>query len=113
MVIRELVIPQLGEGLYQVQIVSFLKEPGDSVARDEPLYEIDTDKAIAEIESPWEGTLQEWLAAEGDTVRVGTPIARVRTEASAATVPDLPSADGRPRTWNRFWNPSPSEPSER
>lgn len=89
MPITEVLVPQLGEGLTEVRLLRFLKQPGDPVKRDEHLYEMETDKAIVEVESPYEGTLVEWLAKEGDVLPIGAPVARMETEAavSAASLP--------------------------
>lgn len=90
----EIRIPQMGEGLREVLIVRLLKSAGDPVRRDEPLYEMETDKAVMEVESPHEGTLIEWLAAEGDVMEVNAPIARLTTMESVP--PANPIAGPRP-----------------
>src|SRR5205085_1522777 len=76
----EIRIPQLGEGLQEARIVQFLKNPGDTVARDEPIYEMETDKAVMEIESPAAGVLQEWTAHIDDVLPIGAKIGIIRTE---------------------------------
>ena len=73
-------IPQLGEGLREVMIVQFLKRIGEWVDRDEPLYEMETDKAVTEVESPVAGQLVEWLVKEGEVLQVGTVVVRIETE---------------------------------
>lgn len=73
----DVLVPQMGEGLHEVLIVEFRKKPGDPVRRDEPIYDMETDKATMEVECPHEGTLVEWLASEGDTVPIGAPVARI------------------------------------
>ncbi|MEU0880582.1 amino acid adenylation domain-containing protein [Lentzea sp. NPDC005914] len=70
-----LVVPQLGEGIVEVRIVHLLKKPGDRVARDEVVYEMEHDKAAVEIESPADGVLAEWLVREGDVVPIGAAVA--------------------------------------
>lgn len=70
-------MPQMGETVTEGTIVRWLKQPGDQVAEDEPLLEISTDKVDSEIPSPRDGTLVEVLVAEGETVAIGTPIARL------------------------------------
>ena len=52
MAIVEVIVPQLGEGLQEVRVMRFLKQPGERVARDEHIYEMETDKANVEVESP-------------------------------------------------------------
>ena len=86
MPVQEITIPQMGEGLHEVRIIQFLKQPGEPIERDEPIYEIETDKANIEVESSITGTLQEWLADEGDILPVGARVGRVETDA-AETVP--------------------------
>jgi hypothetical protein len=55
MAIVEVIVPQLGEGLQEVRVMRFLKQPGERVARDEHIYEMETDKANVEVESPYAG----------------------------------------------------------
>lgn len=62
-----LFIPQIGEGLQEARLVAVLKQPGEFVKRDEPIYQMETDKAVMDVESPYEGTLVSW-SAEVDTV---------------------------------------------
>ena len=79
-----LTMPNVGEGVTEGEIVRWLKQLGDFVARDEPVVEIETDKAIVEIPSPYEGTLTSILVPEGETVPIGTAIAEITTADSAA-----------------------------
>ncbi|MCS7208953.1 MAG: 2-oxo acid dehydrogenase subunit E2, partial [Fimbriimonadales bacterium] len=85
MAIVEVVVPQLGEGLQEVRVIRFLKQPGDRVERDEHIYEMETDKANVEVESPYAGVIVEWLAKEGDILPIGAPIARMEVEGVVAT----------------------------
>jgi pyruvate/2-oxoglutarate dehydrogenase complex dihydrolipoamide acyltransferase (E2) component len=78
----EIRIPQLGEGLHEARIVRFLKQPGESVARDEPIYEMETDKAVMEIESPSAGTLESWSANEDEVLPIGAVVGTLATEVS-------------------------------
>jgi pyruvate/2-oxoglutarate dehydrogenase complex dihydrolipoamide acyltransferase (E2) component len=94
MAIVEVIVPQLGEGLQEVRVMRFLKQPGERVARDEHIYEMETDKANVEVESPYAGVLVEWLAKEGDILPIGAPIARMEVE-GAVEVARLPRM--RPR----------------
>jgi 2-oxoglutarate dehydrogenase E2 component (dihydrolipoamide succinyltransferase) len=84
-------MPQMGESITEGTITKWLKKPGDSVQRDEPLFEISTDKVDAEIPSPAAGTLKEIKAAEGATVQINTVVAVIDAEGSAAAAP-APSA---------------------
>jgi len=86
MAIVDIRIPQMGEGLTEVRVLEFLKRPGDSVAKDELIYTMETDKATLEVESPEAGTLTEWLAEEGAILEIGAPVARIdRSEGATAT----------------------------
>ncbi len=69
--------PRLGEGLFEVRIVALFKKPGDMVQADEPLYELESDKATAAIESPCTGRLLAWKVSEGDVIRIGSPVAEI------------------------------------
>jgi len=80
MAIVEVLVPQMGEGLQEVRVLRFLKQPGERVARDEHIYEMETDKAVLEVESPYSGVIVEWLAKEGDILPIGAPIARIEVE---------------------------------
>lgn len=80
----EIRIPQLGEGLREARLVQFFKEPGDRIAVDEPIFEMETDKALMEIEAPAAGVLAAWTAHVGEVLPIGAVIGRI-------------SADGVPR----------------
>ncbi len=67
-------MPQMGESIFEGTITKWLKKPGDKVQRDEPLFEISTDKVDAEIPAPASGTLQEIKVSEGNTVQVNTVV---------------------------------------
>ena len=71
----EVVMPQMGESIAEGTITKWLKKVGETVERDEPLFEISTDKVDAEIPSPAAGTLTEVRFNEGDTVEVNTVVA--------------------------------------
>src|SRR5205823_14222027 len=79
--------PQMGESIAEGTITRWLKKVGERVERDEPLFEISTDKVDAEIPSPAAGTLQEIRFKEGDTVEVNTVVA-VIGEGDGATAPE-------------------------
>jgi pyruvate dehydrogenase E2 component (dihydrolipoamide acetyltransferase) len=70
----EVVMPQMGESIVEGTITKWLKKPGDKVQRDEPLFEISTDKVDAEIPAPATGVLQEIKVSEGNTVQVNTVV---------------------------------------
>ncbi|KAK8488501.1 hypothetical protein V6N13_016353 [Hibiscus sabdariffa] len=69
------VVPFMGESISDGTLATFLKKPGDSVAADEPIAQIETDKVTIDVVSPQAGVLQEYVAKEGDTVEPGTKIA--------------------------------------
>ena len=79
----EMVMPKMGESITEGTILKWLKKAGDTVEKDEIILEISTDKVDSEIPTPVPGTLVELLAAEGDTVEVGLPIAIIETEVQA------------------------------
>ncbi len=82
----DVVMPQMGESIVEGTLTRWLKKPGDKVERDEPLFEISTDKVDTEIPSPVAGTLAEVLVQEGATVGINTIVARIG-EAGAAAAP--------------------------
>jgi 2-oxoglutarate dehydrogenase E2 component (dihydrolipoamide succinyltransferase) len=91
----ELTMPKLGESVTEGTIGSWLKQVGDPVAFDDPLFEVSTDKVDSEIPSPYDGTLLEILVHAGETVPVGTVLARIGdTAAPAAAAPAAPVGGG-------------------
>ena len=74
---RTINVPILGEGIRTARIVSVLKKPGDTVEPDDPLCEVETDKAVFPIESDVKGVLDGWLASDGEEVVVGQPLVRL------------------------------------
>jgi pyruvate dehydrogenase E2 component (dihydrolipoamide acetyltransferase) len=89
-------MPQMGESITEGTLTKWLKKPGDTVARDEPLFEISTDKVDAEIPSPTAGTLGEIKVQEGATVVVGTVVCTVN-ESGAAAEAGAPATAPKPR----------------
>ena len=95
------VMPQMGESIAEGTIVRWIKKIGDPVDRDEPLFEISTDKVDAEIPSPAAGVLTDIRAKEGDTVPVNSVVAVIGGDSvtSAPTPSTLPeAAAGQPET---------------
>ena len=80
----DVVMPQMGESIAEGTLSRWLKKVGDEVKRDEPLFEISTDKVDAEIPAPSGGVLAEIIVTEGQTVPVQTVVARLETEKGAA-----------------------------
>ena len=91
----DVVMPQMGESVAEGTIVRWIKKVGDRVDRDEPLFEISTDKVDAEIPSPWAGVLVEIRAKEGETVPVDSVVA-VIGEAGAAVATPAAKAEPAP-----------------
>ena len=92
----DVLMPQMGESIAEGTLSKWLKKVGDPVKRDEPLFEISTDKVDAEIPSPSAGTLAEIKVQEGQTVPVQTLVAVLETEQGAATPPPAPAAAAAP-----------------
>ena len=80
----EIVMPQMGESITEGTITKWLKKPGDTVQRDEPLFEISTDKVDAEIPSPAAGILKDIKITEGTTVQINTVVATIEESGSGA-----------------------------
>ena len=93
----EILLPKMGESVAEATITKLVVSPSEFVESDEPLVEIATDKVDSEVPAPEDGTLVEWLVAEGDVVAVGQAIARFEiagegtNEASAPTVASAPA----------------------
>ncbi len=85
-------MPQMGESIAEGTVSKWLKQVGDTIARDEPILEISTDKVDAEIPAPEAGTLVEILVQEGETVEVGTVVAFIDTEGGAPASAGAPEA---------------------
>jgi 2-oxoglutarate dehydrogenase E2 component (dihydrolipoamide succinyltransferase) len=83
----ELTMPKLGETVTEGTINNWLKQVGDEVAFDDPLFEVSTDKVDSEIPSPYDGTLVEILVHSGETVPVGTVLARIGDASATAAAP--------------------------
>src|SRR5256885_1959486 len=90
-------MPQMGESIAEGTLSKWLKKVGDEVKRDEPIFEISTDKVDAEIPAPAAGVLAEIIVKEGETVAVQTVVARLETEKGAVAGGGRPEA-GRPDT---------------
>ncbi|MBE0657835.1 MAG: E3 binding domain-containing protein, partial [Bryobacteraceae bacterium] len=90
----DVVMPQMGESITEGTLTKWLKKAGDTVERDEPLFEISTDKVDSEIPAPAAGVLTEILVQEGEVVAVNTVVARIG-EAGAASA-EAPKAESAP-----------------
>jgi 2-oxoglutarate dehydrogenase E2 component (dihydrolipoamide succinyltransferase) len=92
----EVIMPQMGESIFEGTITKWLKKPGDRVERDEPLFEISTDKVDAEIPSPTAGVLKEIKVNEGQTVPIQTVVAVIDAGDGAAAAAPAPAKKEEP-----------------
>jgi pyruvate dehydrogenase E2 component (dihydrolipoamide acetyltransferase) len=99
----DIIMPQMGESIVEGTITKWLKKPGDKVQRDEPLFEISTDKVDAEIPAPASGVLQEIKVTEGTTVGVNTVVGTIAADGEAAAAKPAPAKTA----------PAPQKPAER
>jgi 2-oxoglutarate dehydrogenase E2 component (dihydrolipoamide succinyltransferase) len=97
----DIIMPQMGESIVEGTITKWLKKPGDKVQRDEPLFEISTDKVDAEIPAPASGILQDIKVTEGTTVGVNTVVGTIAADGEVAAKPAAPS------------KPAPEKPAEK
>jgi 2-oxoglutarate dehydrogenase E2 component (dihydrolipoamide succinyltransferase) len=105
----DIVMPQMGESIVEGTITKWLKKPGEKVQRDEPLFEISTDKVDAEIPAPAAGVLREIKVPEGTTVQVNTVVGVIDADGAGAATP-APAA-AKPEA-PRAAAPAPSQPPQ-
>ncbi len=89
----DIVMPQMGESIVEGTITKWLKKPGDKIQRDEPLFEISTDKVDAEIPAPASGVLQDIKVAEGTTVQVNTVVGTIASDGEGAPKAAVPAPE--------------------
>src|SRR5690349_19886222 len=89
----DIVMPQMGESIVEGTITKWLKKPGDKIQRDEPLFEISTDKVDAEIPAPASGVLSEIKVTEGTTVQVNTVVGTISSDGEGAAMKSAPAAE--------------------
>src|SRR5580704_3850866 len=99
----DIIMPQMGESIVEGTITKWLKKPGDKIQRDEPLFEISTDKVDAEIPAPASGVLQEIKVTEGTTVGVNTVVGTIAADGEAAAAKPAPAKAA----------PAPQKPAEK
>ncbi len=87
----EVTIPEIGESVTEALILRWIKQPGETIGRDDPLVELETDKVTVEMPCPVAGVLSEIVCAEGETVPIGAVIARIEEGAVAAASPGAAS----------------------
>ncbi|MFQ5789028.1 MAG: dihydrolipoamide acetyltransferase family protein [Acidobacteriota bacterium] len=111
----DVIMPQMGESIAEGTVIKWYKKPGDKVERDEPLFEISTDKVDTEIPAPASGVLTEVKVAEGQTVPINTVVAIIGgpplPEAAAAQGPPLPEAGVGEARRGTPPSPAPSPPA--
>ncbi len=100
----DVIMPQMGESIFEGTITKWLKKPGDRVERDEPLFEISTDKVDAEIPSPQSGVLKEIKVGEGQTVPIQTVVAVIDAAGATGAAAPAPAKAAAPAA------PSPAAP---
>jgi len=106
----DVVMPQMGESIVEGTLTKWLKKPGERIERDEPLFEISTDKVDTEIPSPAAGTLSEILVEEGKTVGINTVVARI-DEVGQALPPANPAAAKPAAAGAPAAEPTPAKPA--
>ena len=99
----DIIMPQMGESIVEGTITKWLKKPGDKIQRDEPLFEISTDKVDAEIPAPASGVLQEIKVTEGTTVGVNTVVGTIAIDGESAAAKPAPATKSAA--------PKPAEPA--
>jgi pyruvate dehydrogenase E2 component (dihydrolipoamide acetyltransferase) len=113
----DIVMPQMGESIFEGTITKWLKKPGDKVERDEPLFEISTDKVDAEIPSPSAGVLKEIKVGEGKTVPIQTVVGVIDAAgdgaAKAAAPAQAPAPAPAPKAAQPARAPAPAAPAAR
>jgi 2-oxoisovalerate dehydrogenase E2 component (dihydrolipoyl transacylase) len=96
MTVREFLLPDLGEGLEDAEVVAWRVAKGDQVELNQVLVEVNTAKALVEIPAPWEGQVEELLASEGEVVKVGQPLVSIRVSAQS-TAPEQAPESPKPK----------------
>ncbi|MDR6224608.1 dihydrolipoamide acetyltransferase family protein [Desmospora profundinema] len=108
----DITMPQLGESVTEGTITKWLKQPGDSVSKYEPLCEVATDKVNAEVPSTITGTLSEIVTGEGETVEVGVVICRIDEGGEGNGTPEAPAEAKEAAPADDITTPSPAEEKE-
>jgi 2-oxoisovalerate dehydrogenase E1 component len=90
---QKIVVPIMGEGIRNAKVVTLLKKPGDKIALDDPLCEVETDKAVYPIESSFAGTMGEWKTEVGATVDIGQELGTIQVEGGEMQTPSETSTE--------------------
>src|SRR5438045_1706500 len=107
---QSITVPIMGEGIRNAKIVSLLKKPGDPIALDDDLCEVETDKAVYPIQSSFAGVMGEWKTKVGDTVDIGQELGTIFTrdgEAVEAAVPSRKEEKAAPEDTRRYTGVAP------
>src|SRR5213078_21019 len=110
---QSITVPIMGEGIRNAKIVSLLKKPGDPIALDDDLCEVETDKAVYPIQSSFAGVMGEWKTKVGDTVDIGQELGTIFTrdgEAVEAAVPSRKEEKAAPEDTRRYTGVAPALP---
>src|SRR5437867_2681375 len=110
---QSITVPIMGEGIRNAKIVSLLKNPGDPIALDDPLCEVETDKAVYPIQSSFAGVMGEWKTKVGDTVDIGQELGTIFTrdgQAVEAAVPSRKEEKAAPEDTRRYTGVAPALP---
>src|SRR6476646_7009564 len=102
--VHDITMPKLGETVTEGEVTTWLKNVGDAIEMDDPLFEVSTDKVDSEIPSPYDGVLLEILVQAGQTVPIGTPVARIGEAGASVGVP----AGGAPSSGSSSAGPASS-----
>lgn len=97
---KTITVPILGEGIRVARVVSILKQSGDTVKADDPLCEVETDKAVFPIECDEDGVLGEWQIAEDDEVKVGQELVELKLTGARAAAAAVPSEATKPQSYD-------------
>ena len=97
MALIDIEIPALGESVTEATLLKWLKQPGEAVAADEAVCELETDKANVDVPSPAAGVMGRQAAKEGDVVEIGKSIGAINTEATAGAAAETPAAEVEPK----------------
>jgi len=108
----DVIMPQMGESIFEGTLTKWLKKPGDKVQRDEPLFEISTDKVDAEIPAPASGVLKEVKIQEGTTVQVNTVVGVIDGDGAGGAVPSAPAKAAAPEPPKATVPPAPARPAQ-
>jgi len=110
--VREFELPDVGEGVAEGELVSWLVEAGDAVSEDQPVAEVETDKALVEVPAPVDGTVRELHVEEGEVVPVGTVIISFDVEGETEGAAETETESEREQTSEPAGVDEPSEPRD-